>query len=424
MNTLRQFQSFGRPTQILLINQLTINIGFYMLIPYLAGYLADELQLAAAAIGLVLGIRSFSQQGLFLIGGSLGDRIGYKPVIIMGCALRTIGFGLFGVVDSLFGLLVASALSGFAGALFNPAVRAYLAHAERDRRAEAFALFNVFAETGTLIGPLVGILLLSGSFQMVCLIASALFVVLTVLQMRYLPQGAAIPQPANRPVLHDWREALSNRTFVAFALGMVGYFMLYNQMYLGLPLEVQRLTGSDANVGLLFTVSAVLSITAQVRITAYCKARWGATRSIMLGLGLMGFAFLPLLVLTPWLPTLSPAEASPWLQAAIHLSPILLSTVLLTMGSLIAQPFAMEMIPLLGGERMIGTYFGLYYLASGVGAALGNTASGALFDLSGAWGWPAAPWLLMMAVGLISALCIATLNRRGRLIQSSVAGGD
>lgn len=144
----------------------------------------------------------------------------------------------------------------------------------------------------------------------------------------------------------------------------------------------------------------------------------------MVGLGLMGCAFLPLLVLTPWLPTRMPAEASTWLQTAIHLSPILLSTALLTLGSMIAQPFAMEMIPLLGGEHMIGTYFGLYYLASGVGAALGNTASGALFDLSGAWGWPAAPWLLMLAVGFSSALCIATLNRRGRLAQSFVAGGD
>ncbi len=38
-----------------MINQFGINLGFYMLMPYLAGYLAGPLGLAAWAVGLVLG---------------------------------------------------------------------------------------------------------------------------------------------------------------------------------------------------------------------------------------------------------------------------------------------------------------------------------------------------------------------------------
>lgn len=34
MRTIAQFRSFDRPVQLLLVNQLSINIGFYMLIPY------------------------------------------------------------------------------------------------------------------------------------------------------------------------------------------------------------------------------------------------------------------------------------------------------------------------------------------------------------------------------------------------------
>jgi MFS family permease len=45
---------------------------------------------------------------------------------------------------------------GFAGALFNPAVRAYLARDAGPRRVEVFALFNIFYQTGTLFGPLLG----------------------------------------------------------------------------------------------------------------------------------------------------------------------------------------------------------------------------------------------------------------------------
>ena len=123
----RQFRTFDRPSQILMVNQFTINLGFYMLMPYLAGYLAGPLGLAAWVIGFVLGVRNFSQQGLFLVGGTLADRFGYKPMIIAGCVLRTVGFGLLAFASSLPLIVLASALTGFAGALFNPAVRAYLA---------------------------------------------------------------------------------------------------------------------------------------------------------------------------------------------------------------------------------------------------------------------------------------------------------
>lgn len=95
-----------------------------MLMPYLAGYLAGPLGLAAWAVGLILGVRSFSQQGMFIIGGTLADRLGFKPLVVSGCVLRTAGFGLLVFADSLPVVLVDSAASGFAGALFNPAVRA------------------------------------------------------------------------------------------------------------------------------------------------------------------------------------------------------------------------------------------------------------------------------------------------------------
>lgn len=60
-----QFRSFSRPSRVLMINQFGASIGFYMLMPYLSSYLAGTLGLAAWAVGLVLGVRNFSQQGMF-----------------------------------------------------------------------------------------------------------------------------------------------------------------------------------------------------------------------------------------------------------------------------------------------------------------------------------------------------------------------
>ena len=94
IRVLGQYRSFPRSVQLLLLNQLTINLGFYMLIPYLAAHLSDGLGLATWLVGLVLGVRNFAQQGMFLVGGALADRFGYKPLIVAGCALRTVGFAL------------------------------------------------------------------------------------------------------------------------------------------------------------------------------------------------------------------------------------------------------------------------------------------------------------------------------------------
>lgn len=434
MQAIRQFRTFGRPTQVLLLNQLTINIGFYMFIPFLAGYLSDDIGLATWIVGLVLGLRTLSQQGLFLIGGSLADRVGYKSIIIIGCAMRTGGFLLFGFVDALPALLLASALSGFAGALFNPAVRAYLAHEAGERRVEAFALFNVFAEVGVLVGPVIGVALLAVDFRLVSLLAGGLFLLLTVLQARYLPNREGMEAQSTRPVLADWREALANRKFVLFALGMLGYFALYNQLYLGLALEVRRLTGDDGGVGMVFTLSAVLSILAQVRVTAYCKARWQPPRAIALGLLLMGLAFVPPL-LSAWLLPLGQASTpvplpGNWSAAipgvfrelltdAVILSPVLLSTAILALGVIVAQPFAMSMIPTLSAGRLVGTYFGVYYLASGLGGAFGNFASGLAFDLEHQVGLAGLPWLLLVLIGIASASSVAELDRRGMLAAAA-----
>ncbi|HEU4326497.1 MAG TPA: MFS transporter, partial [Roseiflexaceae bacterium] len=157
---LTQFRSLGRPVQVLLFNQLAITTGFYMLFPYIAVHMSRDLGLEAWLVGLVLGTGNLCQQGLFLLGGSLADRIGFRRVIVAGCALRSVGFLAYGLADSLPTLLLAALLSGLAAALFGPAVRALLAQEAGERRLQAFALFSVFANAGLLLGPLVGMALL------------------------------------------------------------------------------------------------------------------------------------------------------------------------------------------------------------------------------------------------------------------------
>ncbi|MFD3814397.1 MFS transporter, partial [Streptomyces rubiginosohelvolus] len=151
-------RTFERSVQLLMVNQFTINLGFYMLMPYLAQHLAGNLGMAAWMVGLILGVRNFSQQGMFFFGGTLADRFGYKPMIIAGLMLRIAGFAVLGLVDSLPALLAASAATGLAGALFNPASRAKLARDGGGRRVEGVARFKRLKKARSQQGPQVGVL--------------------------------------------------------------------------------------------------------------------------------------------------------------------------------------------------------------------------------------------------------------------------
>ncbi|GAA3390362.1 MFS transporter [Cryptosporangium minutisporangium] len=419
-----QFRSFDTTVRLLLVNQLSINLGFYMLMPYLAQHLAGPVGLATWAVGLVLGMRNFSQQGMFLVGGALADRFGYKPLIVAGCLLRTIGFGALGFAESLAALLIASAITGFAGALFNPAVRAYLAARSGPRRVEAFALFNIFYQAGILLGPVVGFLLLWSSFRAVCLVAAAIFAVLTVLQLRALPAQAAAGQQTDREAGSQgdpstargaWRAVLLNRRFLRFALIMTASYVLSFQIYLALPLELRRITGegtaTTVGVVAIFAVSGLLTLIGQTRVTAWCRRRRTPVGAMALGLVCLAAAFLPLLAATAF--DLPRSGAG---RALLGIGPALVAAAVLALGTMLAFPFEMDAIARLARDRRVATHYGLYNTICGIGITVGNLATGAVLDAARNAGLAALPWLALTGLGLLAA--VALRRTEGRMTDA------
>lgn len=410
-DVLGQFGSFGRPVRLLLINQFGINLGFYMLMPYLANYLSAQLLLAGWIVGLVLGVRNFSQQGMFAVGGSLADRFGYKPLIVAGCTLRTVGFALLGLVDSVAVLVIAAAATGLAGALFNPAVRAYLAEDAGERRVEAFAMFNVFYQAGILVGPLVGLVLTAADFRLTCLVAAAVFAILTVAQARALPaRGGRRGEPGGvgllSEMLSSWRQVLRNRPFMLFTVAMAGSYVLSFQVYLTLPLTIEANAPSPAveklAVAAMFAASGLLAVLAQIRVTAWCRRRWSPHRSLTWGVALLGTAFLPVAAASTGPPMLVVASA-------------VLAGAIIAVATMVAYPFEMDMVVTLAGAGRIATHYGVYSTVSGVAVAIGNMLAGGAVDWARSTQMPIVLWLALTALGVACGTAILWLGRRGLL---------
>jgi hypothetical protein len=88
---------------------------------------------------------------------------------------------------------------------------------------------------------------------------------------------------------------LGLRTFSQQGLFMVGgalalccaygtYLLAYNQLYLALPDEVRRATGSQAALSWLFALSSLLVVCAQLPLTHWAGDRLGLRRSMIAGL--------------------------------------------------------------------------------------------------------------------------------------------
>ncbi len=384
--------SLSPVARLLAGSQLLFNVGFYLVVPYLAGHLAGDLGLAGWVIGLVLGLRTFSQQGLFVLGGTLTDRYGPKPSILAGCGVRVAGFAVLAFAASLPGVLVGVVLVGVAGALFSPAVEALLAReTQPDRRADVFSVFAVCGEIGAVTGPLLGVVL-AGQFRAACLVGAAVFTAVGILHALFLPRPPG--EHRAEPVLDGWREVVRNKVFLLFAAGYSAYLVSYNQLYLALPVELNRVGADPRTLGLLFALASTLVIFGQLPLSKLGRRLLGRTGALVCGFVLIGLAFAVV------------AVRPPGVGGAVAF------VVLLVLGEMLAVPQAKELVPVLAGERRLGTYFGVLASAGGVAVLVGSTAGGALLEHG------RVAWVVLALLPLAGACVLTALARSGAFSET------
>lgn len=390
---------------VLLGSQFAFNIGFYAVVPFLALFLRDDMLLSGGLIGLVLGLRTFSQQGMFIVGGALSDRFGAKIVILFGCMVRVLGYLLLAYGQSLGPIILGACLTGIGGALFSPSIEALLAKAGtqseargKRSRAEWFALFAVCGELGAVLGPAMGALMTGIGFRQIALAGAGVFLIALIVLYFFLPASDHNKQTLN---ILPWWTTFRQPRFVAFIIAYSSWLLSYNQLYLALPVELQRSGGSEKDLGPLFMLASVLIILFQLPLARVAR-RVGAVRILPVGFLLLSAAFASVAFFAATEPP----------QGGLRLIPSVCLVTLLTLGQMLLVPSAKDVIPQFANESTLGAHYGALSTAGGCAVLAGNLLLGRLLDNALVPSTQAIyPWLLLALFPLCSAAALVLICR-------------
>jgi EmrB/QacA subfamily drug resistance transporter len=237
----------------------------------------NQFGFSPAALSWVLNAYTLAFGGLLLLGGRLGDVLGYRRTFMIGLAVFVISSALGGAAQSSAWLIAARAAQGIGAALAAPAALSLVtrSYSEGPARNRALGLFAAVSSGGASIGLLLGgVLTTSASWRWSLFINVPIGITALILGRRLLPETERRHEP------FDFAGALtavigmtslvagfvwipeygwSTRTVVAIALGVaaMSVFVIIERR-LSHPLFALRLLRSPSRVSALVAFMLVV----------------------------------------------------------------------------------------------------------------------------------------------------------------------
>ncbi len=384
MSLVSQARSLGK--YFLLLDNLLVVLGFFVVFPLISIRFVDQLGWAAVVVGAALGLRQLIQQGLGIFGGAIADRFGAKPMIVTGMLMRAAGFATMAMADQPWLLWFSCALSALGGTLFDPPRTALVIKLTRPHeRGRFYSLLMMQDSAGAVIGALIGSWLLQYDFHFVCWVGAGIFVLAASWNAWLLP--AYRISTVRTPMKEGMMRVLHDRRFLTYVLTLTGYYMLSVQVMLMLPIVVNEIAGSPAAVKWMYAIEAALSLSLLYPLARWSEKRFRLEQRLMAGLLLMTLSLMPV-------------------GLATSLQSVFTLICCFYLGSIIAEPARETLSASLADPRARGSYMGFSRLGLALGGALGYTGGGWMYDTGHAMNMPELPWILLGIVGFITLFAL------------------
>jgi DHA1 family multidrug resistance protein-like MFS transporter len=286
---------------ILAFSLLVVMLGFGIVIPIMPFYVE---RLGAGGTELGLLVASYAVMRLITgpFWGSLSDRVGRKPVLMVGIFGYGITMILFGLATQLWMLFLFRILSGILSSATSPTTMAYIGDSTPEKeRGQGMGILGAAVGVGTIIGPGLGGLLAGDNLATPFYIAGGMSFVALLLVWLFLPESlpvSARQRTGEKQRLHAWEVwqaasgSIGGLLLMAFlaSFGLTAFFGIFG-LY-----ALQKFSAGPEAVGGIIMVFGVVTALAQGLLTGPLTKRWGEKIVIQwaLAAAAAGFLFISL----------------------------------------------------------------------------------------------------------------------------------
>ncbi len=253
-------------------------------------YQGGQVSAAADTLGLLMALFSLMQFVFAPILGSLSDRFGRRPVLLISLLGTGLDYLLLAWAPSLAWFYVGRVIAGISSASFSTA-GAYIADiSPPEKRAHGFGLMGAAFGFGFIAGPALGGLLGSMGLRVPFIAAACLALINWLYGLLILPES--LPRNQRRPF--EWSRANPIGSLLALqkypvVLGLTATLFLVNLAYHVLHSTWVLYTGyryqwAPFQVGMSLAVIGLMATVVQGGLVRVIVPKLGERRALVVGL--------------------------------------------------------------------------------------------------------------------------------------------
>jgi proton-dependent oligopeptide transporter, POT family len=400
---------FERSFWVANISEVFERLAYYGSFASLANYLRESLNFPTEQTGTLTGIFGGMVWFLAIFGGAVADRLGFRRALSLAYLILTAAYFLLGSIGASWLAPVRGAipLSIFVGvilmlpalgiSLVKPSIVGTTARASRENvRSLGYSIYYTMVNIGGASGPLAASFarryLGAGSIFRVAAAVVFLALIGVLLCFREPQRVANERVPTLAETLRNFLIVLGNPKFMAFLLIFTGYWIVFWQQWIVLPIYLHKYVSKDIDVELVLVTDGIVVITCTILVN-YLTRKIPAFRAIILGTLITGLSWLVL-------------AAHPTKWGAV------LAILVLAIGEIVHQPRYYEYISRLAPLGQQGTYMGFAFLPIGIGSLVGGWFGGKVLQYFGEeLNQPQYVWYVISGVGLLTALLLWIYDR-------------
>lgn len=218
-------------------------LGFGLLIPILPTFASKELFISDFEIGIIVAAFSFMQFIFNPIIGSLSDKYGRRPIILITLLLTSISYIIFSFSTTFTILLFSRILGGFGGS--NIAVaQAYIADVTSEKeRTKGMGMIGAAFGLGFVFGPMLGGILSDYGYEVVGYSAAGFSFLAFLFASIFLKESLQKPK---KTIVMNFNVFSINLYKKLFSDKRLGYFVL---VYFVIVFSMANIYGTFALLG-------------------------------------------------------------------------------------------------------------------------------------------------------------------------------